>query len=120
MNTNHYPSLELCKKLTEVGFPPTEIDLKSNWEECIEWTMWRPKYVYPSVLEMLDVIYIPLHHRISIDKMLDIDDWVWYNVSFYSSEHFNDLLKWFQWTLPNAIAEMILWLHENNFISFSK
>jgi hypothetical protein len=25
MNTSHYPSLELCKKLTKIGFPKTEV-----------------------------------------------------------------------------------------------
>ena len=164
MSTTHYPSLELCKKLTEVGFPDTQywyvnFDIDSwypywrdNSEEyfyiksefVISWRKyekWRKndiwisdltkdkdeikeedviRYVCPSVMEMLDIIYIPLHHRISIDKMFDIDDWIWHKVSFYSSEHFNNTLKWFQWTLPNALAEMILWLHENNYISFSE
>ena len=62
MNTLHYPSLELCERLTEIGFPETEIFIcnrtlkpkivykKDKWtfdyENCI---------VHPSVMEMLEV-----------------------------------------------------------------
>lgn len=26
----------------------------------------------------------------------------------------------FEWTLPNALADLILWLHENKYITFNK
>ena len=48
MNPLHYPSIELCKKLTEAGFPETEYKptqyLNSEFNE----------YVCPSVMELLD------------------------------------------------------------------
>lgn len=36
MNTSHYPSLELCKKLRDIGFPKTEyalFDTRKSWKE---------------------------------------------------------------------------------------
>ena len=100
MKSEQKVTKELVDRMIEIHFP-------------FSWNLYEV-----TVMEMLDIIKIPLHHRLSIDKMFDIDDWEWYKVSFYSSEHFNDLIRWFQWTLPNALAEIVLWLHENNYITF--
>lgn len=62
MNSSHYPSLELCKKLTEIGFPKNtdavfHKNLDDNPRHWDSSTMQRIHYyVCPSVMEMLDVI----------------------------------------------------------------
>ena len=107
MNTNHYPSLELCKKLTEIWFPTT---FKHIWDSlwtviwCLEVPEWM--YVCPSVMEMLDV----MPNRVEI-KHWGIE---WY-VTLADSEWW-----FFDESLPDAIAEMYIWLHENNYLNFNK
>ena len=120
MKTEHFPSLELCRKLTEIGFPKTEwVNYDSYWNfyDCYD-DRWLSNtsgaYFCPSVMEMLDVIYLPLHHQLQIEKQYDFNDWYWYHVCFYNK----DILKWFQWQLPNALAEMILWLYDNKYLTF--
>lgn len=106
MNTSHYPSLELCKKLTEIGFPKTDKICEAYPEKYPKtpWNIWLNCYYSPSVMEMLDVM--PTHE-------LEIED-IWNWSVLHSSD--NRMV----WTLPNALAEMILWLHENNYITFTK
>lgn len=97
MNSLHYPSLELCKKLTEIGFPFTENQLLNREAVCLKcwsvppWPMrcnceyeeWiKIHFVYPSAMEMLDYI------RQNNVSMLGI--------SFLSPE------------LPDALAESII------------
>lgn len=59
MNTSHYPSLELCKKLTESGFPDTEYNYIQdiNGDTIV---ITHPEYdtenfisICPSVMELL-------------------------------------------------------------------
>lgn len=52
MNTSHYPSLENCKKLTEIGFPETYI---TREDESILPPDEIGRYVCPSVMEMLEL-----------------------------------------------------------------
>lgn len=117
MNTSHYPSLELCKKLTEIGFttandsdisfPITEMSYHNGRIIKNEYTeFWAIKnwFSCPSVMEMLDVM--PL----GAFKITYALNW--------TIRHDSDFVT--VWELPNALAEMILWLHENNYISFSK
>ena len=131
MNTSHYPSLELCKKLTEIGFPDTghsTYDGKklcepnmvmvryalSDYDKLVrvrkEW-----EYVCPSIMEMLDVM------PNIIDKG---SEWFYLVISKNSACFERTLyadvfhLCEFYQKLPNALAEMILWLHENNYINF--
>ena len=78
MNSSHYPILELCKKLTEAGFPRTTMftqqssSFMENWylvmntkirdeifnPKCFEnWSTtadMKKEIVYPSVMELLD------------------------------------------------------------------
>lgn len=107
MNTSHYPSLELCKKLTEIGFPETEYKptqyLNSEFNE----------YVCPSVMEMLDV----MPRTIEKNMFLECNHrYVWYVNRYYDTSVHE--ICWSDKTLPNALAEMILWLKENNYINF--
>lgn len=118
MNTLHYPSLELCKKLTEIGFPATEkvIDEFGNIYDIAPWNEW---FIMPSVMEMLDVMpnYIekwPIRYYLAI--------W-WDRCVQYYPDNFNAIkppIADFRWTIPNALAEMVLYLHENKYISFTK
>lgn len=122
MNTTHYPSLELCKKLTEIGFPDTLLSNGSWWIDSIPYSTYAKwetsRTVCPSVMEMLDVMPELLNIQ-SLDERfpnsyLDISLRSWYWTVLY----------WWRWTedkqLPNALAEMVLWLVENNYISFNK
>ena len=124
MNASHYPSLELCKNLTEAGFPATEMyigeyrhtQLNKEFEvtirdSCYAWDYetFRNVWFCPSVMELLDAIPTELEYENGTLSYLwmSIDRWVWYN--------------WFHivdyWTLPNALAEMWLWLKENKYLS---
>ncbi len=148
MNTNHYPNLELCRKLTEAGFPETQLwifDTRKSWkkyncpyvseyEEPKFIPFWNIKIweseleitdfknnpsagyneslplVCPSVMELLDEIKIPI-------AMTKRTDWT-YNISInnpYIRVKMNG--KRIEWTLPNALAEMWLWLKENNYLT---
>ena len=76
MNANHYPSLELCKKLKEIGFPNKTMlswcDFSMNRAEGVnpkitDVELGTPRRedkfiaVCPSVMEMLDVIPHEIH-----------------------------------------------------------
>ncbi len=56
MNISHYPSLELCKKLTEAGFPDTEMGYFTTCcpSEIARFIKNHQVYVCPSVMELLD------------------------------------------------------------------
>ena len=101
MNTPHYPSLELCKKLTESGFPRTEIDIDKDW--CLE-KDWA-EYKCPSVMELLDEIPCSV-------TLLKKSDWT-YSVNRNNPRN----RKHTEWkTASDALAEMYLWLKENNYL----
>lgn len=151
MNISHYPSLELCKKLTEAGFPETELwifDTRKSWKShnCpyineyderkfipfwnieigdweleitnfkdnpSEWYNESSPLVCPSVMELLDRIKLNEKYTIDIDK-----NWEVYSVMIFANK-IDELTKncpIFSWTLPNALAEMWLWLKENNYL----
>lgn len=130
MNPLHYPSLELCKKLTEELFPhntehyewafyydyPNGRNFISDWNP-----VWLPEnpyqqYLCPSVMELLDELPSEITTEIpvflSIDKCNDGHYLVCYSD--------NGIQKWSQIfkreTLPNALAEMWLWLKENDLL----
>ena len=126
MNPLHYPSLELCEKLQEIGFSKTYATIVDLWNwtsdvlEESTYTNWyndHLHYVCPSVMEMLDVMpqtislwagnnNIPLHVRKN-------------SIEYHRT--FDAPIKSIgNRTLPNALAEMILWLVENKYISFNK
>ncbi len=136
MKQEHYPSLELCKKLTEIGFPKTQHTYSFWWDKCEEeFTIVDEDddgvsrtefYRCPSVMEMLDVMPRDIH--------------VWHHQYTWSitpywftyvpnQSHSTDIIPFFATDMnddtaglsidPNAIAEMILWLHENKYISFN-
>lgn len=116
MKTEHFPSLDLCKNLTKIGFPTT---FQHRWEKdsTVIWCWEIPEwfYVSPSVMEMLDVI--PERHKWWFLVMFK--DNVWYREDWiFCVEEDWWMLEWGWERLPNALAEMILWLHENNYISF--
>jgi len=127
MNTSHYPSLELCKKLTEAGFPITVKVRKLNmaWyqaPQCLHIPIWY--WVCPSVMELLD----EMPNFIQV-KYKDWDVWnykleigrQWASKS--REAYYVHYVEWtwahsfMLWTLPNALAEMWLWLKENNYLS---
>lgn len=108
MNTSHYPSLELCEKLTNIGFPKTENRIRISDDDWYNFD--EDFWVCPSVMEMLDVMPQSVNWWVlSIHK--DPEIWVcMYDKPFEQAE----ISSWD--TLPNALAEMILWLKENNYL----
>ncbi len=126
MNPSHYPSLELCKKLTEIGFPETERDWLNDWwyEHGSERYAWISKDTdikdewvrlrCPSIMEMIDIMPDSIHDKIWQKKWLEIGKkFVAYSTN-WMAVHMVD------WPIPNALAEMMLWLHENNYIYLPK
>jgi len=127
MNPLHYPSLELCKKLTEAGFPRTEYQYEKNnnkrsqafwdikfWNNWYSYLSndWLLEAVCPSVMELLD----------ELPWFIETEDWIcrlilrkerwwenWYYDKNNSAMIFND-------NLPNSLAEMWLWLKEDDLL----
>jgi len=118
MKTEHFPSLDLCKKLTAIGFPTTFQHIwDSGWTViwCGEIPEWM--FVCPSVMEMLDVM--PNQISDGFEKHYLI---IWKNYAWYERTRDGEVLnlcEFYQWT-PDALAYCVLWLQENNYISFSK
>lgn len=123
MNHNplHYPTLYRCKKLTELGFPETQhwyFKEKDNTEFLFTtnyWetnNQWYDRYVCPSVMEMVNVIpkdiFWDIYPDLETNKFI-VD--IYYKINFHSIS--SD-------TLPNALADTIIWLVENNLLSFNK
>lgn len=161
MTKNHYPDIERCKKLTEIGFPATEniMQVNKKWdsriisqellkelseyesEYCLDkidnlehhkfWWFseymsgheWVYKfhsesdvYVCPSVMDMLDVIPFSLTNSYCNSLMINkLRGWFWYDI-YYSANKPNDVVS--DWPLPNGLADLIMWLHKNNYIKF--
>lgn len=118
MKTKHFPSLDLCKKLTEIGFPTTFQHIWDSWWTVI-WCWEIPEWMYvsPSVMEMLDVMpkWITTERPNHLSIVSDWAGWIIRYASFiFAVKNIENE------SLPNALAEMILWLHENNYISFNK
>lgn len=139
MNTNHYPSLDLCKKLTEAGFPETDqIQVRSvwryvTWPNAGQWfefkiqrrpRPWDPvtcdckeEYYCPSVMELLDKMpkdysdTFVSSFKITID-MRNEEQWATISVTKNGATNYEE----FTWTFPNALASMWLWLKENNYL----
>ena len=118
MNQSHYPSLELCKRLTEANFPSTE--------KCI-WDSWS---IYPYPAESFNLPWESLvaYRCPSIAELLDklpeeIDTYelvIYKNNSWYWSIKKMPPLIDVEGTIPNALAEMWLWLIENWYINRCK
>lgn len=73
-------------------------------------------------MEMLDVIpdAIEIDGRpvfFSVYKHSPIDNEPDHYDAWYLNED-DDLLELQEWTLPNALADLIFWLHKNNYIKF--
>lgn len=147
MNTNHFPSLELCKKLHSIWMQwtweywfaewqwinfdsyfleKTEFTSKESfydlWKRKAEWGKWMNLgWIFIeaySVMEMLDAAksknlwddkYFFYEINNPIWNQIKIIDWDEKKIHFIISD-----------TLPNALAEMVIWLVENNYISFTK
>lgn len=109
MNSSHYPNIELCRKLTEAGFPEeTSCHFRRNNSYIYEHTFWPwndESYVCPSVMELLD----EMPKRIQIKNW-----WLYYYVSIDDVEY--PWLDYDEENLPNALAEMYLFLKENWYI----
>lgn len=123
MNTSHYPSLELCKKLTAIGFPKTkEYAVDYHWDFVED-----DNLVCPSVMEMLDVMPKDIH--VLHNKYTWNITPYWFTYAPNQSHSTNEI-PFFATNIsddsdclsidPNSLAQMILWLYENNYISFSK
>lgn len=130
MNPLHYPDLERCKKLTEIGFPETDL-FYSRWanKARVEYYINRKEYgnkedrfLCPSVMEMLDVIPCTIVYKKHEKKETryfrlekeNADEWeAKYNDVFHQT-----CTERMKWTLPNALADLIFWLVENKYLKF--
>lgn len=139
-NPLHYPSIELCKKLTKIWFPETQMERIQNsfFKDWISMTdkarneLFDPRcfenlcstadvkrhYVCPSVMEMWDIIptYIWKYNRADdfykSELRISKDD-----VSYYQIEECESIISFpilHNNTLPDCLAEMVIWLKNNN------
>lgn len=115
MNPLHYPSLEPCKKLTEAGFPDTELSNGSWWIDSIPYSTYAKwettRTVCPSVMELIDKL--PTKHydqdaELSLHMLRDNICRVWYMHMWWY------IWMYFHGTVPNALTEMWLYLKNNN------
>lgn len=122
MNSIDYPYLDFCKKMTELWFIITERYTKENnefyrydqliSEENTKLPEWM--FVRPSIAELLNELPKSLVRKSKADTWtysiyISHDD-VEYTVS-YQNIYFT------QWTLPNALAEMWIWLKQNDYLT---
>ena len=132
MNPLHYPSLELQIKLKKIGFTNCETvtDTCGNY---IRHTPWFDTWEYnpcPNVMEMLDVIPDRIEHEwysfsISLFNLLDKKIFIRYISSgweldkeLWKKVEYDKRVAKINGTLPNALAEMIIWLVENKHLTF--
>lgn len=147
MNPLHHPDHERCKKLTEIGFPFGDLHYFNDKIETTDWLHeWAENHlgVYdksfrcPSVMEMLDELY-GKEIKYKAKEKHDKDNWIrlrvhieqadlWYVVMLRGrSKEFGKEMKfwkthcgkWEGW-LANAIADLIIWLVENNHLTLWK
>ena len=130
MNPLHYPSLELCKKLTEAWFPETKYFWWWNHDTCkydiMESYCEDYQWVCPSVMELLDempkeIFLNELKYSLTI---LSDNNWKYAGRDYvtqywvrYETIHLKILKNIHWWNLPNALSEMWLWLKENNYLT---
>lgn len=150
MNSNHFPDLSRCKKLTEIGFPETEMwwythwrseitliitsseirelcievdnyDMNNNLPDSIDYYLWDYKYRCPSVMEMLDVIPDVIENR---EEYGDKESYFNFDKKsgWYEFWYLDCYVPQisFQDTLPNALADLIFWLVENSYLTIWK
>lgn len=111
----HYPSFELCKKLNFLYkwyIPSAYLWIESS--DSTQHYIAKDKfysndydYCCPSIMDLLDMI------PNSID---DYDFKMWYTWAWYSKEEWKYLFVSDDTNLPNALAETVIWLIENNHI----
>jgi len=134
------PSLELCKKLKELGYPQTggglywdtwgdsldrpQVVLIDDWDNC--WSiMRRPKEKYyikaPTLGEMGEVL------PAKINALGDGSDWFlriekredcWYVT--YGLSKLTYCVCFEKGEQPDAYARMLIWLAENGYLSFGR
>lgn len=125
MENSHYPSLELCKELTERWFKINNDRIYRNsfWVFSINsegFKLEDTDFICLSVMDMLD--YMPLSIRTRGKLFLRTIHWIWdrwiwfaYSTSPYVG---NDVLIFEQWTsLPDLCAKMLLSLLNNKYIT---
>ena len=110
MNPSHYPSFEICKKLTSIGFPKTSIHYYGtmDWRIFDDCAPVKAKYVRPSVMELIDTI--PKWQWVSVEQ-----DWGFMVWPTYSEE--GEEWVFIDNKLPEALAKYVLWLHEQKLLT---
>lgn len=121
MKNSYYPSFDLCVELKKAWYPQQWLywycdgimyddDDRIDLDRAVEWLEW----VYtPDLMEILD--RIPKKHII-LDYTEDGEARITYQTDLTDTNEKSIVAD----TLPNALAEMTIWLYENNFISFPK
>lgn len=126
MNPLHYPDLERCKKLTEIGFPETENYLYENLyivKKGLDVDLARhnkvPVFVCPSVMEMLDVIpeHIGGYDLVLYNRAVSYEDSVMLDNVNFKWDIYNEQLPFTADTLPNALCDLIFWLVEQKYLT---
>lgn len=99
-----FPSLDLCKKLTEAKFPETERCIWDSWNIYdfpaesynIPWERFIA-YVCPSIAELFHEL--PLHRE---------------SLTILSDKELSFMWWQFEWSIPDALADIWLWLQKHN------
>ena len=115
-NNWKFPDLELCRELTKIWFPNTEYRASRfylNWKMIFWNSSISPnellEYVCPSIQELLIQIPFIKDTEFTIERM-------WENLYFC---WLKPLCATPDDTLPNSLSMLIIWLHENKYLTFS-
>lgn len=125
MNKLYYPSLKLCEKLTEIGFPETQMVYWDYWildaTGDTAWYQWETWYKCPSIMEMLSIMPSEViiwnedeadSYDLEFSKIWDNKYWVAYTMKWWIDESIEERYD----TFPNALAGIIIWLIESELI----
>ena len=126
------PSLELCRKLKELGYPQDDgwywvqeiFGYKYEWKLCLlvnsPYAVDSYKIKAPTLGEMEEVL------SAKIDALRDGSDW-FLRIEKWGDCWYVDLSKFAYCVcsekgekLPNAYAKMLIWLAENGYLNFAK
>lgn len=125
MNT---PSLELCKKLKEIGYEWDNVTYVYD-EQWMLWHMselmisWLPDvhWIAPTVAEMIDFLPEVIRTK-NWDAYFFCDkSYCYYMIpQWWGIYEIHDDFRSIYWKLPRSLAEMIILLHKKGFIFFDK
>lgn len=113
-----FPTLSLCKKLTEVWFPDTVNMLWTHWvidtTTDYSWYQWEEWYKCPTVYELLNVLPNKIEFEVPLFLHMNKNE-DWWTVEYICSYKYNSptSIK-INWELPDILSEMYLILKKWN------